>query len=84
MHYSRRTWCCPFFRFDEKCIVHCEDGSIVKLKDKALFAEYADRFCGNAQGWRQCQIAHYLERCYERRKEHENDSPGKAHGPENP
>lgn len=68
MHYSRRTWCCPFYRYDKKCEVHCEDGSLVRLKDKQVFAQFADRFCGNAQGWRQCQIAASLVRIAEKRE----------------
>ena len=68
MHYSRRNWCCPFFRYDEKCVVHCEDGSVVKLKDRQVFAEYADRFCGNARGWKECQIAASLVRIAEKKE----------------
>ena len=84
MHYSRRTWCCPFFRFDEKNAVHCEDGSVVKLKDDKLFAEFAERYCGDVDGWKTCQLAKYLKRCYEARKETAHDRTGKTHGPAHP
>jgi len=68
MHYSRRTWCCPFYRYDEKNKVHCEGGSVFCVRDKSIFAAHADKYCGNAKGWRLCQIAVALEEFYEKRE----------------
>ena len=65
MHYSRRNWCCPFFKYDEARAIHCENGSRVKLKDRALFLGFADEFCGDPKGWRKCPIARSLWRLYD-------------------
>lgn len=65
MHYSRRTWCCPFFMYDEKGTIHCEGGSRFKMKDKEIYASFADKYCGDPKGWRKCPIAHALWKLYD-------------------
>lgn len=42
MGYSHRTWACPFYRWDERCKVHCE-GGCVAFPDREAAAEYARR-----------------------------------------
>lgn len=66
MHYSRRTWCCPYFRSDRKREVRCEGGSRVVLEDGPEFKRFCDRFCGNAKGWEDCAIAQGLTRIWEK------------------
>lgn len=68
MHYSRRTWCCPYYRYDEKFVVHCEGGSMFKLRDREIFADHADRYCGNAKDWTKCPTADALTKLYEKRE----------------
>lgn len=73
MHYSRRTWCCPYYRYDEKFAVHCEGGSVFKLKDREIFARHADHYCGNAKGWKHCPTADALTRLYEKQNNKTKD-----------
>lgn len=64
MHYSRRIWCCPFYTSDEKFTVHCEGGNRFRVKNKRIFSAHADRYCGNAKGWKDCPTAAALEELY--------------------
>ena len=65
MGYSHRTWACPFYRWDERCKVHC-DGGCVAFPDRKAAAEYARRYCGAVDGWQACSIAQGLRQYYER------------------
>jgi len=69
MHYSRRNWCCPFYRYDERFTVHCEGGSVFRLKDQEIFASFADKYCGDVKGWAQCPIAAALWWLWEKQNE---------------
>lgn len=66
--YSGRVWACPFFHWDEKKKVHCEGGG-VSFQRKGTFVEYADRFCGQVNGWEKCTIARALIEQYEKERE---------------
>lgn len=66
--YSNKTWICPFFRRDEKMRIHCEGGG-VDLPERATFLEYANRYCANLEGWKDCSIAAQMLRYYEQKTE---------------
>lgn len=60
MKWSRRTWRCPYFGYDEKHCVHCKGGSKVKLPNVEAFKQFADAYCSSAAGWEDCPIAQAL------------------------
>lgn len=69
MAYSHRTWACPFFKWDERLCVHCENGGRISLPDRQAAKEYMDRYCASATGWKDCSFASSLLRYYERTDE---------------
>lgn len=70
LHHSRRVWRCPYYRFDEKHAVHCEGGSIFRIRDKGIFYKHADMYCSDAKNWEKCQIAECMTKLYEKRENH--------------
>lgn len=60
-----KTYCCPFYRWEEKRCVHCEGGT-VQLPDKAAQDAYINRFCSSNPAWQNCPIAEELLNYYER------------------
>ena len=65
MGYSNRTWCCPYFGWDEKLCIHCDAGRL-KFPDRKAITGYAERYCGDVNGWTKCTVAQELNRYYER------------------
>ena len=72
MGYSNRTFCCPFFRWDERTRVHCEGGKI-SFPDPEAALIYIAGHCAEVQGWKECSIAQNLMRYYEREDESEGN-----------
>ena len=35
------------------------------MKDRELYAAFADKYCGDPKGWRKCPIAHALWKLYD-------------------
>jgi len=66
MHYSRRTWICPYFKYDEKRRVHCEAG-VIRMPDEQAMKDLADAYCGNLPGWEKCPLARCMSAFYERK-----------------
>ncbi len=66
--YSHKYWSCPFFKWDEKCSIHCE-GGVLKFNDYDRLSEYADRYCTDAKLWHKCTVAAALEDEYNREEE---------------
>lgn len=64
--YSNKTWCCPFFKRDERLCVYCEGGQ-VRFYDLRCRNEYINRYCATVPGWKSCTIAGYLVHYYERK-----------------
>lgn len=65
MGYTKRNWACPFYTSDAFCVIRCEMGRI-KFFDFRAEVDYADRYCGNACGWRECTLARSYCDYYER------------------
>lgn len=69
-----KTWCCPFFRWEDRLRVNCEGGRVC-FHDGEERRLYINRFCACVPGWEGCSIAQGLQQYYERLEEHE-----KKHG----
>ena len=69
MGYSHIYWSCPFFKWDEKCSVHCEGGKLTFNSYESL-SRYAERHCANAKDWEACTVAAALVEEYEREEEY--------------
>lgn len=79
--YRHLYWVCPYYTFDEKLCVHCEQGSRVKFKDAKTLRQYEKDYCASMDGYMRCSIAKALERQYEEREEYEKireEAAGKA------
>ena len=69
--YSRRTWVCPYFKWDEKTKIHCECG-VLYFCDNEELGQYAREYCSDF-GWDRCTLAlrrnrHYGEQEKKQRK----------------
>ena len=71
--YTHLYWICPFYRYDEKTCVHCEEGSRVKFKNLKTLRQYEKDYCASMDGYLRCSIAKTLERQYEEREEYEKE-----------
>lgn len=56
---------CPFWRRAQGGVSVCE-GCTVTFVAKEEKAEFFWRYCGDAEGWRDCTIAKMLTQSYER------------------
>lgn len=63
-----RAWSCPFYTWSERLGVHCEGGRL-RFPDKDAADEYANRYCAENSGWKNCTVARALLRYYERTEE---------------
>lgn len=61
--YSHKTWICPYYQWDEKTAVHCEQGTRIKFPSRNSANEYMNKFC--CKDWKHCSIANSLNRFYE-------------------
>ena len=69
MDYWKKTFRCPFFRYDEKQILGCEGGRI-KFPDAATAKRFMDEYCAHpSNGWKDCCIAACLLKFYETQEE---------------
>lgn len=64
MGYSNRTWQCPYYKWDEKLIMHCEAGRL-RFPDRDTAVAYFDTFCSCLWGWKKCTLAQSMTRFYE-------------------
>ena len=60
MGYSNRVWKCPFFRWDKREEIHCEDGHAKVFQHQRELAAWAREHCGKETGWEACPIAQTL------------------------
>ena len=60
MGYSNRVWKCPFFRWDKREEIHCEDGHAKVFQHQRELAAWAREHCGKETGWEACPIAQAL------------------------
>ena len=60
-----KTYCCPFYQWEEPRCVHCE-GGVVRFPDKEARSSYIDKYCSANPQWQNCTIAAELQRYYER------------------
>lgn len=60
MGYSNRVWKCPFFRWDKREEIHCEDGHAKVFQHQRELAAWAREHCGKETGWEGCPIAQTL------------------------
>ena len=61
-----KTYCCPFFRWEESLSVHCESGSVLRFPDKETRDKYLSKYCSANPCWERCSIAAALRGYYER------------------
>lgn len=75
-----KTYCCPFYRWEETLGVHCE-GGCVRFPDKETRDAYLEKYCSANPCWEQCSIAAELQRYYERMDNHgrQRRIPGQSH-----
>ncbi len=66
MGYSHLNWKCPFFVWDERLAIHCENGRF-KFADREEIKEYTRGFCASDK-WKECSIAKSRLRYYERKE----------------
>jgi hypothetical protein len=55
---------CPFFKYQEKNTISCED-RIKVFKCKKSRIEHLQNFCDSAKGWQDCPHAIWLNNKYE-------------------
>ena len=65
-HY-RRYVVCPFYKQNGKHYVKCEGGSYLIFPDDETEKEHLKQFC--CDGWKQCSVAIFLNRYFERNEE---------------
>lgn len=70
MHWSRRVWMCPYYRFDDRLKVKCDAGTI-KFPDRYAIVKFADDYCGNLPGWEKCPLAMCMNDYFDRMEEEE-------------
>lgn len=66
MGYTKLYWKCPFYGYDERSCVHCEQGSRVKFKDIKTIRDYERKYCAS-MNYDGCSIARALMEEYERK-----------------
>ena len=71
-HYHvnrRKTWVCPYFRWDGDRYLSCDAGKPV-LPDRKSANEYMTRYC--ADKWQECSLAQawikYAEEIYDQKR----------------
>lgn len=60
MGYSNRVWRCPFFRWDKREEIHCEEGHTRVFRSQRELAAWAREHCGKESGWEACPTARAL------------------------
>lgn len=60
MGYSNRVWRCPFFRWDKREEIHCEEGHTRVFRHQRELAAWAREHCGRETGWETCPTARAL------------------------
>ena len=60
MGYSNRVWRCPFFRWDKREEIHCEEGHTRVFQHQRELAAWAREHCGRESGWEVCPPAQAL------------------------
>lgn len=60
MGYSNRVWRCPFFRWDKREEIHCEEGYTRVFQHQRELAAWAREHCGRETGWEACPTAQAL------------------------
>ena len=65
MGYSKRSWACPYFKWDERMCVHCENGTRVRFAHTKSRNRYYKLYCANNPGWNNCTVADALNKHYE-------------------
>ena len=68
-----RTWCCPFWKFEDGLKVFCE-GCRLHFQAAEARNDYVSRFCANVPGWEDCTVAQELILQEEKR---EQEKPSK-------
>jgi|GEM_PF-622458 len=79
MGYSKRTWVCPYFKWDERTKIHCECGVLCFINNKEL-GEYAEEYCSDYQ-WGSCTLARNRNRHYEKQNAQKNPSTAVRRSP---
>lgn len=68
--YSKKSWACPFYIWDERTCVHCEGNgkrsSCITFPDRRALDEYTAQYCTDAKGYKKCSIAINLSKYYDR------------------
>lgn len=64
-----KTYCCPFYRWEEKLSVHC-DGGCLRFPDQETRNDYLKQYCSANPSWAQCSIAASMQDYYERMEHH--------------
>ena len=67
-HY-RRYVVCPFYKQNGKHYVKCEGGTYLIFPDDQSETEHLRLFCCDCDGWRNCSVAMFLSKYYERHEE---------------
>ena len=79
MGYTHLAWKCPFYSYDERNCVHCEQGNRVKFKDIRTIRGYERKYCAS-MNYEKCSIARALLDEYERKDDEKvrEEETGKA------
>ena len=59
--YSHKYWSCPYYSSDERLCLRCEGGR-VRFETHEELADYADSYCADPRGWKECSLAQMLNK----------------------
>lgn len=51
-----RTYCCPYYKWDDGKTVHCEGGKIGCGSEECR-EHYIRTYCADPKGWQGCSVA---------------------------
>lgn len=55
---------CPFYRYDRKCKIVCEDMTLI-FADRGELRRYLEERCGSIKGYKRCVLARKTSDKYE-------------------
>lgn len=72
--YSHKSWCCPYFKWDNKEAIKCEGGTL-KFPDFKTCSQFADQYCASlmGNGWKLCTIARTISLWYVSQPEYNDE-----------
>lgn len=77
-HVNRRkSWKCPYFRWDGERYVRCEAGKPT-FPTRQAANEYMTQHCADVCGWEKCSLAQSWNQYLEEKDDNEKEAEGRA------